>query len=187
MTNTNTVLEIVSFFEDIEDVVNEMVDRIEIEPIPLSSTLYITGFKHSEFSYTSMEAHVKQIRKLKLNNLQTSATSDGGYYLMEPDGEVWMDCALLADGIVKGAFNSFKEKFGKLNSFHVMKVSFREKGSAVKQERVIIYESKRVACKEALQMKKIYDDVHPKFSIIQNEEGKEHEPTDFEIAIAAAE
>jgi hypothetical protein len=55
---------------------------------------------------------------------------------------------------------------------------------------VALFENKRVACKEALAIRKIHKNVTTKFEMY-NKEGElvenEHEPTDFELVTAKVE
>lgn len=181
----NLLVDIIDFLEGIDDSINDFADRIEIEPIRLSSDTYLTGFKRLPFAYNVLEAHVKEI-----NTIKTNIDGDIRYILAEPSGEVWFNCNMFADSTLKHAFNEVKETFKKCDTFHLMTVDYMEKGSSIKKSINILYQNKRAACKEALQLKKIYDNVKVKFQVYKiNVDGEweeaDREPTDFEIATAA--
>ena len=184
--------EIVEFMENADDIVSDCVDRMEFEPVALTANLYVTGIKRDIFSYTDVEFHVKQIRTIKLPNLDKSITDDDGLYMMEPDGEMWLRVDILSEDIVKRTFEKIKDNFSKLKSFHLMTISYNEKGRAVRRTETILYKNKRVACKEALKYKKMYENVIVKFEHYAEDKinggfDTVHEPTDYEIAVAAAE
>jgi hypothetical protein len=65
-----------------------------------------------------------------------------------------------------------------------MHITYRENGEDV--ERHIAYDSRRIACKEAMSMRKQYDTLHFHFSKAGNKEST-HKMTDLEFATAALE
>lgn len=182
--------DIIDFLEDIDDITNDIVDKMEVEPVRLSSNIYVTGIKRAIDSYTDVELHLKQIRTIKLTSNNKSITDDDGLWMMEPDGEMWVNTQLLDEKVVESAFNKIKDNFNKMKSFFLMRVTYREKGSAINHVETLLYKNKKVACKEAIRMKKKYEEVHVKFETFSGANGEYntvHEPTDFEIAAAAAE
>ena len=189
--------DISDFLEEIDDAVGDYVDRVELEPIRLNNNIYITGFRRTAFTYTNIEAHMKEIRTIKLNSLNTYLVDEDGLYMMEPDGEMWIHVDMLASGLVKGAFEQFKESFQKLTSLHVMTIRYKEKGNKTTHYETLVFKNKRVACKQGLAFKKKYDEVTIKFTeyVKVGDEWEEkngsteyqREPSDLEIAMAAAE
>ena len=185
------IYKIVNLLDTVDDITNDYIDKIEIEPTYFGGNLYISGFERSPLNYTDVKAHIKQIRKINLKSLNSTITMNGGELMMEPDGEVMMDCNLLDEDMLEMTFDKFKENFEKLNSFHIMHVTYREKDGDNKKSKTYMYESKKVACKEALAMRKIYKDVSVKFTTFQADTEKggfnliQREKTDFEIATAA--
>lgn len=190
--------DISDFLEEIDDAIGDYVDRVELEPIRLNNNTYITGFRRNSFTYTDIEAHVKEIRKLKLHTLNASITDEDGFYMMEPDGEMWMHVDMLSEKVIRNAFEEFKSNFEKLTTFHVMNVKYKEKGSKAIRIETLLFKNKRVACKQGLLLKKKYDEVTFKFTeyVKVNDEWIEkdssveqpkHEPSDLEVAMAAAE
>ena len=188
--NNDLSLEIFDFLEEVDDMADDLIDRVEAEPIKLDANRYVTGFKRSDFSYTDIEFHIKEIRTIKLKTLDKSITDDDGVYMMEPDGEMWMSAYLLHEKVTRKLLETFKENFSKMQSFHLMELNYREKGTGKIHGETILYKNKRVAYKEAFKLKKQFDEVRVKFKEYNNVNGafkQTHEPTDFEIAVAAAE
>ena len=189
--------DISDFLDEIDDAIGDYIDKVELKPIRLNNNIYITGFRRTAFTYTNIEAHVKEIRSIKLNTLNSNITDEDGLYMMEPDGEVWIHVDMLANELVKGAFEEFKKCFEELTSLHVMTVRFKEKVSKTTHYETYVFKNKRVACKEGLKLKKKYDEVSIKFTEyvkvnnewIEKDDSTEyqHEPSDLEIAMAAAE
>lgn len=189
--------EISDFLDEIDNAIGDYTDKVELKPIRLSNNIYITGFRRNSFTYVNVEAHVKEIRTVKLNSLNTYLADDDGLYMMEPDGEVWIHVDMLANGLVKGAFEEFKKCFEELTSLHVMTVRFKEKVTKTTHYETYVFKNKRVACKEGLKLKKKYDEVSIRFTEyikannewIEKDDSTEyqHEPSDLEIAMAAAE
>lgn len=186
--DSNILLEISDFFDELDDAVNDFVDRIEIEPIRLYSDVFITGLKRIPTAFNLFEAHLKQIQTIRLNN-------DGEISYMlasEPDGELWFNCNMFADTTLKAAFSKIKEQLAKGETYHFMSIDYNDKESSIRKNLNVMHYNKRAACKEALQFKKKYENVKVKFQTYKLDtegffEETEREPTDFEIATAAAE
>ena len=182
----NLLIEIEDFFDELDDAVDNFIDVIEIEPIRLSSDLFLTGFKRIPFAQNTMEAHLKQIKTIR-----TQEGTDVKYVLAaEPDGEVWFNCLMFADNTLKTAFKNFKEQFTKTNTYHLLDMQYTNKNSTVLHSFVALYNNKRQACKDTLKLKKQYENTKIKFTPYKfNIDGKleetEKEPTDFEIVTAA--
>lgn len=194
--NTDLSMEVFEFLEEIDDMVEDFVDKIEVDPIRLTANTYITGIRRSSFSYIDMEFHVKEVRTIKLPDINKKITDDGGLYMLEPDGEMWMHVELFAEGIIKGVLNKLRENFKTMKTFHVVELRYKDKNGIKSFYQTVLYQNKKVACKEILKLKKKYDDVKWKFqeyNAVENDNDDElsfkpiHEPTDYEIAVAAAE
>lgn len=189
----NNTYRIINFLENIDDMLNNYVDRIELTPIQITSTLYLTGFRRNSINYTSVDVHLKEIRKVKLDNLHASITDEGGWYMMEPDGEIWVNASVIAEQPLKIALEKFTAAFGNLNTFHLMLTKWRDDGDNFSHVEVALFENKRVACKEALAIRKIHKNVTNKFEMYNNN-GElidkpitTNEPSDFELVTAKVE
>ena len=186
---------IISFFDNIDDMLNNYVDKVELTPVQITSTAYITGFKRSLSNFVSLEVHIKEIRKVKLEGIHTSITDDGGWYMMEPDGEVWVNSMMLSEKALETALQQFTKKMGELKSFHVMLSKWKDDGDNFPHIETSVFEDKKVACKEALKMRKKHKNVSNKFEMYNNQgeliqynsETQEHEPTDFELVTCKIE
>ena len=182
----NLLIDIEDFFDELDDAVDNFIDVIEIEPIRLSSDLFLTGFKRIPFAQNTMEAHLKQIKTIR-----TQENGEVKYTLAsEADGDVWFNCMMFSDATLRTAFKHFKEEFTKCETHHLLDMEYTEKDNSIKRSFLALYNNKRQACKEALRLKKQYDNVKLKFTPYKfNIEGKleetEKEPTDFEIVTAA--
>lgn len=181
---------IIAFLDNIEDIINNFVDRVELTPVQITKTLYITGFRRSKTSCTSIDVHLKEIKKVKLDNTHTSITDDGGWYMMEPDAEMWVNSSILTEAILARALDLFITTFGNLNTYHIMLTKWKDDGDSFNHVDVSLFENKRVACKEALAIRKKHKNVTTKFEMY-NKEGNLmeniHEPTDFELVTAKVE
>ena len=182
---------IMSFFDNIDDMLNNFIDRMELTPVQVATNLYVTGFRRSQTNYTSIDVHLKQIRKVKLDNIHASITDEGGWYMMEPDEEMWVNSSILSEDVLKMALEKFITTFGNLQSFHLMLTKWKDEGETYHHIEVSLFENKRVACKEALKLRKKHQNVSTKFEMY-NKEGElidkpANEPTDFELVTAKVE
>ena len=186
--NIDITHQILSFFNNVADLTNDYVDRIELEPIKLYVNFYITGLKRNFYYATSIEAHVKELRKLQLKTNTTATTNnEDGYYFMEADNDLWMPIAMLSEKLTQNTLNEFMENFDKVNEFHVLDVKYKIKGDNNTHMETILYQNKRTACKDAIKFRKENEQCSTKFHTFINENCKEHKLTDFEILTAAIE
>lgn len=190
----STTCKIVTLFDTIDDMLNNFVDRIELTPVQITKNHYITGFKRSSGAYTDIDVHIKEIRKIKLEGINSTITDDGGWYMMEPDNEIWLNSTTLADHILNKALTQFTKKIGELKSFHIMISKWKDDDDKYSHIEVALFENKRVACKEALALRKLHKNVTNKFELynnqgelIQNDTQTQHEPTDFELVTCKIE
>ena len=187
--DTTVAYKIMTFFDNIDDMLNNFIDRMELTPVQITTNLYITGFKRSQTDYTSLDVHIKEIKKVKLNNIHASITDEGGWYMMEPDNEMWLNCSVLNEKLLQTALDKFITTFGNLNTFHIMLTKWKDDNDSFPHVEVALFENKRVACKEALAMRKKHKNVTTKFEMY-NKQGELidknaiHEPTDFELVTA---
>ena len=186
MAQNNLIQDIMTFFNGVADLTDDYVDRIELEPIRLFGDTYITGLRRT-FSYaTSIEVHIKQMRKIQMKT--ALAIPDGeGYYFMEPDAEIWLPCAMLSTEMMIEAFKQFTEKFDKVNEFHVLDVQYKEKGKEIHHSETIYYQNKRSGCKDAIRFRKEGEQCVTKFHVFTRNNSKTQAQSDFEILTAAVE
>lgn len=187
----NLGLKISEFFDYVEDTINDSIDRIELTPIQISNTSYICGLRRSQYSLIDVDIHIKEIRRIKL--LETNKENDG-WWMLEPDGEMWINSTLLNEKILENAFTKFKENFNKLNTYHILTSKWKDQKTNLTCYETTLFENKRVACKDALKLRKIHKDVTNKFNMYYlNENGevmevnKTKEPSDFELVTCKVE
>lgn len=151
--NNNNDIEIFEFFKYLSQLINMYVTGIEVKPIRVKTDMYITGFRR--IGITTLEAHIKHIKPLLIK------TND---YTMEmplkenAEVEMWMDIDLLQKSMVKQALNELKNNFIKLNGFEIVNIQFKlktELDNLCSQEETIIYEDKKLACKETIAKRKL--------------------------------
>ena len=189
---TSITYKILTFFDNIDDMINNFIDRMELTPVQVTNNLYITGFRRSQTNYTSVDVHLKQIRKIKLDNIHASITDEGGWYMMEPDAEMWVNASVLNEKLLQTALDKFITTFGNLNTFHIMLTKWKDENDNFPHVEVSLFENKRVACKEALKIRKTHENVTNKFEMY-NKQGELidnntiNEPTDFELVTAKVE
>ena len=182
MTTINSYLAqqmIMTFFNNTTDLTSDYVDRIELEPIKLDGNIYLTGFKRNFSNTPSLEAHIKIIRKIQVS---TDSNPNGDeYYFMEPDNDFWFPCTMLSEDTLIDAISDFEDKFDEVKEFHVLDVSYKEKGKEIHHSETILYQNKKTGYKDAIKFRKEYEQCSIKFHVFQ----RDHKQTDFEIVTAA--
>lgn len=186
---------IMSLFENIDDKLNNGIDRIELTPVQITKNCYITGFRRAQSSYQDIDVHIKEIRKVKLGGINSSITDDGGWYMMEPDGEIWVNSTMISNMALDIALEHFTKKMEELKSIHLMLSKWKDENDNFPKVEVALFESKRVACKEALALRKKHKNVSTKFEMYNdkgelisfNGETTKNEPSDFELVTCKVE
>jgi hypothetical protein len=180
------IQQIMTFFNNACDLTSDYVDRIEINPIRLYGNIYITGFKRGFVYGSTVDAHIKELRRIQVKT-NTAIGDEEGYYFMEPDNEMWIPCVMLSEELLKIAFKQFKECFESIKEFHVLDVQYKEKGVEKHHSETIYYQNKRTGCKDAIKFRKDFEQCSTKFRIFNKEGVETHKQTDFEILTAAVE
>lgn len=149
----NNDIGLVEFFKYLNQVTDMFVTGIEVAPIRIKKDMYITGFRRIGISF--IEAHVKHIKQLMIKTNEFSMEMP----LKEtPEEEMWIDTDLLAPGIVRGAFNDLRNYFFQLKGFEIAQIQYKlksEPDNLCSQEEVIIYDNKRIACRETIAKRKL--------------------------------
>jgi hypothetical protein len=102
--------------------------------------------------------------------------------MMNPDAEIWVDFDALDAYTLKTAISDMTKKVYKSTGLEIMTVTYTENGEDV--ERKIAYDSRRIACKEAMVLRKEFNGLKFHFTKATN---KEHKISDLEFATAALE
>ena len=150
--------DIIQFIEDTTE--ENSITQVEITPVHFAEeNMYITGFR---VDTDTPLIHVKCINKLKINSTQEQTE----YYMMNPDAEAWIEIDALDTFALKNAIDELTKKIYKLTTLDVLHVSYKDNGKDI--ERNIAYNSKRIACKEAMTMRKLYTCFRLHFSQAKN-------------------
>lgn len=181
-----TAYKIVDFFNTLDDLTADYIDSLEIEPIQINTNLYVTGLRRVAFSYTAVDVHLKEIRKIKVGDT---------WMLMEPDNDMWVPASIIDEDVLARAYEQVVKYFGTLQSFTIMTLQYKLKDKDMKRIETLIYDAKRKACKDALAFRKKYDQVTTKFTEFKSDGNGAfqefvtgiHQPTDFEVLAAAVE
>ena len=176
ITNSDRIL---NFFDNLDEVFNTYIDRVEITPIRLTSTIFITGFKRSFNNSTALKVHLKEVKNIKGNDIEAYATSDGGYNLMDNDGELWLNTYAMSPSLLGDAITAFIKKYGEIKTVHIGTTKWKDETDTYTKMEVTVYESKKVACKEVLNFRKLHQNVHTTFEALDINGNAE--PSDFEL------
>lgn len=158
----NNDIGLVEFFRYLNQVTDMIVTGIEVAPIRIKKDMYITGFRRIGISL--IEAHVKHIKPLML---KTNENSMEMLLKDTPEEEMWIDTDLLAPVIVRGAFNDLRNYFFQLKGFEIAQIQYKlksEPDNLCSQEEVIIYDNKRIACRETIAKRKLCTQFKSHFS-----------------------
>ena len=186
MTEKGTLINdmgLVEFFKYLNQVTDMFVNGIEVAPIRIKKDMYITGFRRIGISL--IEAHVKHIKQLMIKTNEFSMEMP----LKETaEEEMWIDTELLSPGVVRGAFNDLRNYFFHLKGFEIVQIQYKlksEPDNLCSQEEVVIYDNKRIACRETIAKRKLCTQFKSHF-IHWGEKTEEKQPqhalTDEEIA-----
>ena len=152
-TTDNNDIGIFDFFKYLNQLTEQFITGIEVSPIRIKRDMYITGFRRIGLSF--IEAHVKHIKQLMVKTNEYSMEMP----LKEtPEAEMWIDIDLLSKETIRNAFNDLRNHFFKLKGFVIVQTNYKlksEPDNLCSQEEVIIYDNKRVACKETIAKRKL--------------------------------
>jgi hypothetical protein len=170
----NNDIGLVEFFKYLSQITDMFVTGIEVAPIRIKKDMYITGFRRIGISF--IEAHVKHIKQLMMKTNEFSMEMP----LKEtPEEEMWIDTDLLSLGAVRAAFNDLRNYFFQLKGFEIAQIEYKlksEPDNLCSQEEVIIYDNKRIACRETIAKRKLCTQFKSHFSHFggKTEDGKPH-------------
>ena len=173
------IMKLADMIQFIEETTGEQaITEVELSPVPFADeNIYMTGFR---IDAPSPMIRLKVIRKLKLFSTNPSTQQQIEYYMMNPDAEMWIDCDALDSYTLKHAIDELTKKLYKSSALDIMHVTYRENDDEV--VRHIAYNSRRIACKDAMNLRKTHNGLHFRFSQATN---KEHKISDLEFATSA--
>lgn len=169
--------DIINFFEHITQTTHLKINGVESIPIIYWGETYVTGFKIDDSK--NIMVRFKIVKHIDLTTTQGERSD---YYMMNPDGDFWLPYEFLDETTINEVFNEMKEKITALQHFDVLQMTHTDTYTKNKVEEGIIFTSKRLACKEAMNYRKIYKDFSMKFLEVGE---KEKEMTTFEFATSA--
>lgn len=164
---------IIKFLENISNKTNMKINGVDSIPIIYWGEIYATGFKMDDSK--NIMVRFKQIKKIDLTTLEGEKTD---FYMMNPDSEFWMPYEFLDETTINEVLQELIEKINKLNDYDIL---YMEHTDNVNEENIIegiIFNSKRLACKEAMKYRKIYKNFKMKFIHI----GKNYNYSNFQAA-----
>ena len=175
------IMKLADMVQFIEETTGETtITEVELSPVPFADdNIYLTGFR---VDTPSPMIRLKTIKKLKLYSTNPSTQQQIEYYLMNPEADIWIDADALDPYMLKLSIDNMTKNLYKSTALDVLHVTYRENNEDV--ERHIAYNSRRIACKEAMNMRKQYTMLKFHFSKATNKECK---ISDLEFATAPLE
>ena len=174
---------IINFFEFMSTFTGHKLNGAESIPILYWGDTYVTGFKVDENK--NIMVHFKIIKHVNLNDNLQGLRSD--YYMMNPDGDFWLPYEFLDESTIDEVFKEMSEKVMALKNFNLLSMEHTDKFTDKKVKEGIIFTSKRLACKEAMNYRKTYTDFSMRFLEIGEKPKREKQISAFEFATSALE
>jgi FMN phosphatase YigB (HAD superfamily) len=169
---------IINFFDSMTKLTNNKITGVDSVPIIYWGETYVTGVKIDDAK--NIMVRFKIIKKINLTTLEGNKTD---YYMMNPDADFWMPYEFLDEQTINETLKELQEKIIKLTNFDILNIKHKNNTTEETVSEGIIFTSKRLACKEAMNYKKIYKDTRINFVHIGKEEKNNYSP--FEAATVA--
>ena len=154
--------EIIEYFRFLDELLSTTVKQVEVKPIRIKTDMYITGFKR--ININQVEAHVKRIKTINLK------IDEHVYQPMLKDTaeeEMWIDVELMSAETIRSAFNDLRNYFFTLKGFEIANLKYRlksEPDNLCSHEETIIYDDKKMACRETIAKRKLCTMFQSKFT-----------------------
>jgi hypothetical protein len=168
------------FFDNISIVSSRKINRLECKPIPYWGDLYVSGFKIDDSQ--NVMVHFKIVKKVDLTEAQETQVE---YYMMNPDSDFWLPYELVDETSIDETFDEYINEINNTSQLHILHVSYKKNSNTYDEN--MIFASKRVACKEAMNYRKLYTGVLLNFFVIGEPSKKEKQISVFEFATTALE
>ena len=172
--------EILDFFDYMTKFAGTKITGVESIPIIYWGETYVTGFKVDD----SMNVMVR-FKIVKRIDLTTIEGERSDYYMMNPDGDFWLPYEFLDETTIDEVFKEMKDKIMAMTNFDILHMEYKNKTTHEDIVEGIIFTSKRLACKEAMNYRKIYTSLMFKFLQVGEKTKKEKQMSAFEFATAA--
>lgn len=174
--------EIYNFFDYMTQFAETTVNGVESIPIIYWGETYVTGFKVDDSK--NIMVRFKLVKRIDLTAISGDRSD---YYMMNPDADFWMPYEFLDESTIDEVFKEMSEKVMALKNFNLLSMEHTDKFTDKKVKEGIIFTSKRLACKEAMNYRKIYSDFSMKFLEIGEKPKREKQISAFEFATSALE
>jgi hypothetical protein len=180
----DAVVKLLDFFNDVDELVKNYVDRVELEPVLVNNNIYITGFRRLTPSNATIELHLKEIKKTKIDGVEINT---------ETKNEMWLNTLMFSEHVLNNVITRFNEKFAQLETMYLLCTNYKDEGDKYATIQITLFSNKKTAVREALELRKKHQNVSHTFEtynnkgeIIQhnNTNGKK-ELTDFELVTCA--
>ena len=172
--------EILDFFDYMTKFAGTKITGVESIPIIYWGETYVTGFKVDD----SMNVMVR-FKIVKRIDLTTIEGERSDYYMMNPDGDFWLPYEFLDETTIDEVFKEMKDKIMTMTNFDILHMEYKNKTTHEDIVEGIIFTSKRLACKEAMNYRKIYTSLMFKFLQVGEKPKREKQMSAFEFATAA--
>lgn len=177
---------IVNYIKCVCCLLDANISCFEVHPISLKGEFFITGFRFTKDE--KAEAHIKHYKYFKLNTIEGVKME----LKQVPENEMWIDCSLLDENALTKAFIEAKSVIPKMTNCEIAHITHKPKNASKDSnliEETILFESKKIAYREVMNIKRNSSEFHVKFThMSDNYPQKEtHVITDEEFADMAIE
>ena len=172
--------EIINFFDYMTKFAGTKINGVESIPIIYWGETYVTGFKVDDSK--NIMVRFKIVKRIDLTAIQGDRSD---YYMMNPDADFWMPYEFLDEETIDEVFKEMSEKIMAMQHFDVLHVEYTDRNTNERVKEGIIFSSKRLACKEAMNYRKTCKDFSMKFLEVGEKPKREKQMSAFEFATSA--
>ena len=172
MTGTcNTIQQqYLNLFKSLNDKTNHYINKIEIKPIKIKNNIYVSGLKKSNI--TQLQLHVKIFDDIIINPNTQYQQQITKY---QPNNDIYLDIELFSQDLLTKLLNDINTYVNQqLNNYTIATFNFKLKDNKSNnyaiQEDVTIYDDKKLACKDAIKLRKLSTFFKSKFIHVNDNE-----------------
>ena len=153
--------------DDIEDflyyillITGGYVDRVEMYPIHIEGKTYLCGIKQAD------ESTYLHLKEYDLEDVGNNAS----VLREKPQSSIWVDTdvinteLLIDNESLQSALEEFKNVFYMLNDFIIANISYVLKDTTNINNETVIYEDKKLACKDIIEKRKVCSSIKSKLT-----------------------
>ena len=186
--HNDNVIQLMTIFEDIDQIINNYIDKVEINPILIKDDTYVCGIQRTLTQNDTVLIHIKQIKTIKLNNNENNNTET--LYMIEPYTDMYIDATLIEQNIIQQIITEIKNIINNITEIVLAITKYKDKQDTYSHIIITAYQNKKIACKDILRFRKIHQNVTTKFETY-NKQGqiiytnqKTQKQIDFELITA---